>query len=214
MKERPILFSTGMVRAILSGKKTMSRRVIKPQPTININSFQYKNHVYPCTEEQFKGGVLEYCPYGKIGDRLWVRETFVLEDPREYTSDIVIPEDRPVKMSYSKEDGTQYRIPHYRATEPEPHIIPDNLRDGSDDRTRWKPAIFMPRWASRLVLEITQLRVERLQKITDEDVLKEGITLQEDFKALWNSINVERGFGWNKNPWVWVIEFKKNYLIK
>lgn len=173
MKERPILFSGEMVRAILDGRKTQTRRVIKPQGE-------------PYTIEDVD--VLK-CPYGIPGDRLWVRETFA--DLRG--------------MGF----GHKWA---YRADTPEGSES-DRIRIGYG--VRWKPSIHMPRWASRITLEITDIRVERVQDITYIDAKAEGVEYEkgytdprEAFATLWNSINAKRDYGWAMNPWVWIIEFK------
>jgi hypothetical protein len=169
-KERPILFSGPMVLAILEGRKTMTRRVRKPQPKL-----------FDTTARMVIG-----CPYGQPGDRLYVKETF---------------------LPWDASGGVEKYL--YRATE---H---GTAYDGS-----WKSPLFMPRKASRITLEITGVRVERVQEITWEDAKAEGITYdgfpdsacefyRQEFKILWDSINAKRGFGWDVNPWVWVIEFKQ-----
>lgn len=190
-KERPILFSAQMVRAILDGRKTQTRRVINPQPIwVADPSVPFK------TTDADPKGIIN-CPYGKTGDRLWVRETFCYHD-----------------------DLAMYL---YKA----------------DDVTccKWKPSIHMPRWASRITLEIVSVRVERLQDISEKDAIAEGISKvpfrpcegwpicdgymvgKDDgvtglaakastaYKKLWESIN---GPGsWDLNPWVWVVEFRR-----
>lgn len=135
-----------------------------------------------------------HCPYGQPGDRLWVRETWQL-------------------------NGNQREDVVYRATANLHSEIP------------WKPSIFMPRWASRLTLEITRVRVERVQDISEKDAKAEGTTLNPDYvkqklygdqdggwtfeyRKLWDSINAKRGFGWFKNPWVWVIEFTVQHPVR
>ncbi len=185
MKERPILFKSEMVRAILESRKTMTRRILKLQPKII-------HAIYPDgsieTERIFRRGDQRiHCPYGIPGDRLWVKET------------------------WTKIEGCEgpESIPTYRA---DGEI---SFEDGSS--VRWKPSIFMPRWASRSTLEITNIRVERVQEITVSDVESEGIELSFDeiakgwhkniFAPIWDSIN---GNGaWERNDFVWVIEFKK-----
>jgi len=163
MKERPIIFSGPMVRAILAGEKTQTRRIVKPQAV--------------------------KCPYGKPGDRLWVRESFC-EVVDQYGS----------------------KRAHYRASEPNLEVIrPMKDRPPYAGPPKWKPSIHMPRWASRIDLEITHVRSQRLQAITVGAARAEGIVAQpgylaSEFKALWESIH---GSGsWDKNPWVWVIEFE------
>jgi len=235
MKERPILFNTANVRVILDGRKTMTRRVIKWDiKLLAVYPDRVEAHFIKDDMAHFCNDFLSHCPYGQVGDRLWVRETFVLESDAEYgySEDEIkrIGVDKPIKSEIS--DGDYYHlIPHYRATEPEPNIVPPWV-DDFDDKTRWTPSIFMPRWASRLTLEITGVRVERVQEITEEDAIKEGAPAgyisayptifhkgqpnytetpkdyRMGFQRLWNSLNAKRGYGWDTNPWVWVIEFK------
>jgi len=247
MKAHPIILSAEMVRAILEGRKTQTRRIVKPQPPLDALIKEHSGvagYWIPYTADgrlmnsaqgSRKNDCGWYCPYGQVGDHLWVRETFVLESDAEYgySEDELkrIGVDRPIKSEIS--DGDYYHlIPHYRATEPEPNIVPPWV-DDFDDKTRWSPAIFMPRWASRITLEITGLRVERLQEITDVDIRAEGMGFagivpaqtamlatgtnnlkdlqvalnKAEFMDLWDSLNAKRGYGWDTNPFVWVIEF-------
>lgn len=183
MKERPIIFSTEMVRAILDGRKTQTRRVIKSQPNSNDYWQRAKGHLVPIEK------VARYCPYGQPSDRLWVRESF----------GFLI-------------GGTI----SYRANCDSWH-----LKHGYT--IKWKPSIHMPRWASRIYLEITEVRVERLKAITVIDLVDEGIEPQYEFDtnayneppmfkafiALWDSLNAKRGYSFETNPWVWVISFKR-----
>jgi len=187
MKERPIIFSSEMVRAILDGKKTQTRRVIKSQ--INCNRVYHAEQdrwlFYDISNDSYDLELDIKCPYGKPGDKLWCKETFV----RQYT-------------------GFDYGI-IYKA---------DGIKISED--MKWSPSIYMPRWASRIILEITGIRVERIQDITEEDAKAEGCEIghgltddspffaREAFQKLWDSINAKRGYGWYENPWVWVIEFK------
>jgi len=186
MKERPILFNAEMVRAVLDGSKTQTRRIVKPQPT-HFNPAGVPRRANPA------GGPSDLiaCPYGQPGDQLWVRETWRKVEPGE------------CGCSEHCNHRTGY---DYRAT------------GSGDDETKWKPSIHMPRAASRIQLEITGLRVERLQDIREEDALAEGVTLttchprhandmgRRAYQALWESIN---GPGsWADNPWVWAIDFK------
>lgn len=175
MKERPILMSAPMVRAILNGSKTQTRRAMKPDGKLRIDV------VSPAD------GGPPRCPYGIPGDRLWVREAWA---------------------PHPQDTSTAF----YRATvEAEPGFPVWS--------SPWRPSIHMPRWASRITLEITRLRVERLQDITDEDLEREGLqevidagvdhdgTPRDAWRALWTAINGSES--WTANPWVWVIEFKK-----
>jgi hypothetical protein len=191
VRERPILFSGPMVRAILEGRKHQTRRIVRVRkPT---------DHLVLASPY-----ATSLCPYGQPGDRLWVRETW----------------------------GPCAGGVVYRASE-----------DGAacPDGGKWKPSIFMPRWASRITLEVTDVRVERLQDISEEDIAAEGIPLKRSqltgglgvpgdwladerglddsfrgdlinaksaWQLLWDSINADRA-SWASNPWVWVVEFKR-----
>jgi hypothetical protein len=219
MKERPIIFSGEMVRAILDGRKTQTRRVINPamwhlvEEVLRVNGFW--------TFEVMEGQIISR--YGYPSDRLWVKETHVFE---KY-------EDEPVNnrpIFYHKGDDTEYDepywlCPHYRATDPTPELDYSEL-DGDDGepKCKWRSSRFMPKWASRIKLEIINVRVERLQEISESDAEAEGIHLlglpEKErynhprkhivaFKELWNLFNAKRGCEWDANPWVWVIEFKR-----
>lgn len=228
--EKPILFSDPMVRAILEGRKTQTRRIVKPQlvwkerhglcgdgwhwktPAVQLDAWD---------EKDLSAAMKEHCPYGQPGDRLWVRETFCIESSDEYSIDecVEAKDGRPFKPETDEEC---WQVPHYRATEPNVWITSDDDTEGAEERTRWKPSIHMPRWASRITLEVTGVRVQRLNLISNEDAIAEGIDCvwrgdngpQEfdqvpHFKKLWDSINAARGFGWDTNPFVWVITFKR-----
>ena len=191
-KERPIIFSGDMVNAILAGNKTQTRRVIKPQPWL-IDPAEKEYHKWECYDG--KNYYLIECPYGQPGDRPWVRETFgyiTLAENEVFTARR--PDGCPVRIYYKSEAN----------------------REGWVDMVPWTPSVFMPRWASRIMLEIVSIRVERLQDISEADAFAEGISGGDwlgdpvgEFKKLWNSINEKRGFGWETNCWVWVIGFKK-----
>ncbi|MFM0324814.1 hypothetical protein [Caballeronia glebae] len=189
MKERPILFSAPMVRALLDGRKTQTRRVVKPQP----------DGVLPGTNTPFwkdRGGREAICPYGKRGDRLWVRETWA----------------QPAALDPGP---TVYRADY-------PACVPTGFENvPSIDEITWKPSIHMPRAMSRITLEVTSVRIQRLQDISESDVEAEGTfagaweydngegteSARESFQCLWDSLNASRGFGWDFNPWVWVVAF-------
>lgn len=223
--DKPILFSSPMVRAILAGTKTMTRRVIKPQPVMHDFGIRGAIDLQPafvegCHKTTYKAVGVEVFNQGGTGSveapfyrgqRLWVRETWA-----------VSPFLNRVKPS-DLDPATQIV---YRASyQNDSHFV-------------WRPSIFMPRWASRITLEITHVRVERLQEITAADCLKEGFaqeiaeirsiekgwTLgrvmtesdesliakgQEWFQDLWDGLNAKRGFSWESNPFVWVVQFKK-----
>lgn len=193
-RERPIIFSAPMVRAILAGTKTQTRRALK--------QVQVRSAAMP--EPEWRS-VHTLCPYGQRGDRLWVREAW----------------------SRDEEDGALF----YRAdvgTGNEADDWQRNIYEGASGY-RWKPSIFMPRWASRITLEVTGVRVERLQDISEADAQAEGVTPKWEpgcsgrlmealggfsfrpaasaYAELWEQIN---GPGsWDANPWVWVVEFKR-----
>lgn len=206
-KEIPILFSTPMVKSILSGSKTQTRRVVKPQPEPPRAIYNEKDAIAIMgKKEEGTGQLLRFnwatnisgreitdgsifthrCPYGEVGHVLWVRETWAKKNDR----------------IYYKADCVQ--SPKYET---------------------WKPSIFMPKAACRIYLKITNVRVERLQDISEEDAIAEGAhpiiyhtkevleglqkerNYQEGFKSLWQSINGEES--WNQNIWVWVIEFER-----
>lgn len=189
MRERPIIFSGEMVRAILEGRKTQTRRVVKPQPPLDEWGVSK-----PWQTDAFEVNGRDYrCPYGLPGDRLWVRETF--------SPDYFDAQSRHAyRADWTLESG---------------EFVPE---------PKWTPSIHMPRWASRITLEVTDVRVERVQDISNSDIYAEGILppdpdepgpydpdegARSAFKDLWWSINAKRGYGWEKNPWVWVVEFKR-----
>lgn len=202
MAEKPILFSGEMVRAILNGRKTQTRRVITPQFEKKWGSgVRHGDDFYSChvnIEEPNGEWKWIRCPYGQPGDRLWVKETWRCEERGEYGVDGV----------------------HYRADDA--FIVIENTREASDawgdahrDGDPWRPSIFMPRWASRITLDVVRISVERVRDINEKDAQAEGMVSAEqpfydarhEFQALWNKINAKRGFGWDVNPWVWVVEF-------
>lgn len=205
MKERPILMKTDMVKAVLDGRKTQTRRVIKLKQPLPDNWGGISE----------RAGLMPSCPYGQAGDRLWVRETWNICELFE--------------DGYNGGFEAGYQIEPIPKTKPEyRHSLLLYERDGADAMTTWRPSIHMPRWASRITLEITDVRVERVQEITTEDIYKEGITVEKslkergisywsksdasymhsEFQSLWDFINLKRGYGWEVNPWVWVVSFK------
>lgn len=215
VKERPILFSAEMVRAILRGEKTQTRRVCRvdlqaaewvlQQPEWTTKGggwWTFKREIdssHPRYGERLACNSIAVdnvqCPYGQPGERLWVREkwgVFPLRrrgEPAQTSDEIV-----------------------YAATE--------ELKPTNDQYIgMYRPSMYMPRWASRLTLEITDVRVERLQEIREADAQAEGgwsygncpvhKNPQRSFATLWDSINAKRGFSWDVNPWVWVVSFKR-----
>lgn len=221
-----MIFNGEMVRAILDGRKTQTRRIMKTQPSdgfhptnngydLDLNAHWYtpgvvdKNgYLQPAKKDVF--GVADEnegyaCPFGAVGDRIWVREAFqgplvseeLLEEYRAYPEKFENPE----YCEYAADGGPR----------PEYCDLDDNLRHG------WRPSIHMPRWASRITLEITGVRVERLRDLSEDDAKSEGITPSSggvlpgweyriNFRDLWMSIY--GADNWEANPWVWVIEFK------
>lgn len=196
MEERPILFKGEMVRAILSGQKTQTRRVVNPSPDLIHCGIPFINghgQGGPGTKDRFIR-----CPYGQPGDRLWVRETIELR---------TLP-------------GNSFLSPVYRADGS--HVM-DGAHKASNHefmKRRVHSSIHMPRWACRIVLEIVSVRVERLNDISEADAGAEGIdfmrrfqdfdetiTAKDCFEVLWESINGPES--WQANPWVWVVEFKR-----
>lgn len=207
MKERPILFSAPMVRAILEGRKTQTRRILKTQP-FNVVPFigaddRPTGEFGLCSCHHMVIDQHVRCPYGQPGDRLWVREAHA-----------IVP-----RTAYAQSEGVQQTI---RRDDNHDAAIYREGWDRSEGGIRWRPSIHMPRWASRITLEITGVRVERLQDISEEDALAEGVRTIEDaakdgatwcdkprraFRFLWQSINGPAS--WDENPWVWVVELKR-----
>ncbi len=233
-RERPILFSAPMIRAILDGRKTQTRRTVKmpddagdvlidpggtvfgPGPYLKV----YKRNP-GCDAPMYPRN---HCPYGYPDDRLWVRETHALVGWDGFTHVVTKNGDRVMFRA----DGAE---------------LPDPYESGP----KWRPSIFMPRWASRITLEITEVRVQRLQEITEDDARAEGcrgvrgavgqmipgppLTAREDFERLWDSINgkprpmlddegepvlddderprMVASRSWSSNPWIWAVSFRR-----
>jgi hypothetical protein len=197
----PALFSAPMVRALLEGRKTQTRRILRDQPFIEM-AFMDEDYTQPSGKHYVIHGAKklraawpidgkpewddDLCPYGKPGDRLWVREAMRITDILRYDADQTIVPNIP--------DG-------WENTPRRPHVT----------------SMFMPRWASRITLEITEVRVQRLQEISTEDALAEGIPHPESlastignrgqYRSLWESINGKGS--WDANPFVWAISFKR-----
>ena len=209
VRERPILFSGPMVRAILDGSKTQTRRVVTPQPpewidNVGYSCFTPAGHIsgrgYWKGVPGDEGPGEKFIPlrYGARGDRLWVRETW-----RAWAT-----------VGAGTEVRTEYQAD---GREVDRHLddwsVPRSVAEGG-----WGPSIFMPRWACRLVLELTDVRVERIRDISAADCRAEGApggdTTNElgwrySFGSIWNELNEKRGYGWIVNPWVWVLSFRR-----
>lgn len=192
MNEKPILFNAEMVNAILSGRKTQTRRIIseKTLHLFDVAACAGECHPLELRDDRSQSYYLEFCPLGKSGDQLWVRETFA--------------------AGLCTESTLAYRATHKT----------EDLEEGWGETIKWTPSIHMPRWASRINLLITGVRVERLQSITLGDICKEvGCGLYDFFPAtdgfrvwteLWDSIYGQKeGENWQANPWVWVINFER-----
>jgi len=230
MKEHPILFSGPMVRAILEGRKTQTRRVIKPQPYIVADGWMWAKVAHLIENlsgtRYVKSKMAPLCPYGAPGDRLWVRETH-WKDKRDPDSCVIYAHD-PRYFKY-KRDGILGRCEHEDFART--NLTLEEAENAVQSNKNWKkhPSIHMPRWASRINLEITDIRVERLDVITKTDIRAEGVEVQyldhdgddynfrfsekqigyANFRYLWDSINAKRGYPWKDNPWIWVVEFKR-----
>ena len=218
MNDHPILFNSEMIKAVLDGRKTMTRRVIKGNPSDRHGRLDFEQGILKQSSQlngcwhvhkKFK------CPYGKIGDVLWVRENtrticYGRGDEFEYGEFCIEYLADDLLVSCPKEHHDWWRHNW--------HIRPSTTL----------PSIFMPRWASRITLEITAIRVERVQKITRADAVAEGIIHEvcdhghlevctagcwpepeHKFRDLWDSINKKRGYGWDVNPWCWCVEFRR-----
>lgn len=217
-KTRPIIMSGESVRAILAGKKTQTRRSVKRSHIFGRHHGLVDGplHADVYTESMLAG----HCPYGILEDLLWVRETFLLDDYR-FTRG-------PLPKASTLPDGTKFdSVLYFRA-------------DGEccqqfeacpcdEGPIGWRSPLFMPRWASRLTLEVMDVRVERVQDISEEDAKAEGVPVGEVvpvtingepgtgvifnarllYAQAWERINAKRGFGWESNPWVWVVEFRR-----
>jgi hypothetical protein len=235
VKERPILFTGDMVRAILDGRKSQTRRVIMPQPTYRENAgFCLKGQCYGLgfsPKETQLNFIRICCPYVQ-GDRLWVRETWWHPEPYSYGS---TPSGEELKCPRMV---SRHAPVHYAADGEPPNIpnthYPRGLRNGAysapDPWAIWtkRPSIHMPRWASRILLEITEVRVERVQEIDAMECMYEGIEISQvddagpfpvgpteasgwyrtEYRKLWDSLNGKK-YPWQSNPWVWTISFER-----
>ncbi len=222
MKERPILFSAPMICALLNGSKTQTRRIIKRQPgpywapvVGSYNPIVIRNGGYETPGPEIFGASDETegrkCPYGKPGDRLWVRETF--QGPL-FDGD---------QIENYKNDPSAFEKPSYCVYAADGGGAPEFMTPDDEFVCRWRPSIHMPRWASRILLEIVSVRAERLNDCSEADARAEGVTIADKhmngyctgeylppavraYRDLWESIN---GTGsWDANTWVWCVEFR------
>lgn len=214
MTERHILFSGPMVRAILDGRKTQTRRAVKPQPNSVKNFGKLVPYRRAAPPREMPSATFErpiVCPYGVSGDRLWVREAHA-----------IVP-----ASAYRMSEGVHQII------NPDDSCEAAVYREGWERSKpgKWRPSIHMPRWASRLTLEITDVRVERLNACSEADARAEGVfpaavyggevkswlpaedrrerfydTAVEAYAALWDAINGPKA--WDENPWVWAVSFE------
>jgi len=212
MKERPILFSAPMVRALLNRSKTQTRRVVK------LRNGQY----LPPSESADRPGwqqLLHSCPYGIPGDRLWVKETWGMELLWGTSGEGSISRGYEIRYRAGGECGFTYEGPDSE--------IDPFLRYYDTQKGNWRPSIYMPHWASRILLEIVHIRVERLQNLSETDALAEGVdpelcdharrsceeigcygnTAKAAYHGLWDQIHGQDS--WATNPWVWVVQFRR-----
>ncbi|EDV3055199.1 hypothetical protein HU71_004732 [Salmonella enterica subsp. enterica] len=209
MKERGMIFNAEMVRAILDGRKTQTRRPIKwKQTRFTEMAERDDGSLWPWAEDCERGGDIWFaCPFGVVGDRIWVRETFRVHSRATDVATLV------------------YRASVRNSWTEQTHRVPVAVCNKPATPEKWTPSIHMPRWASRITLEITDVRVERLNNISYDDAISEGIKqewtcidpglgsyahkndVQDDYETLWKSIYGTDS--WQANPWVWVIEFKR-----
>lgn len=214
MKQRPILFSAPMVQAILAGRKTQTRRIVKPQPTLITDAgkhsqYNYRGGIYSLNMYR-NSKIIEKCPHGQVGDQLWVKETWKPRIAHSCALDTCDCSD--VEVEYIADNKTIF----YSDNIDSEWLMPKAAQNGKN-----VSSLFMPRWASRILLEITDIRIERLQDISEADAQAEGCDNSKSesaievgwyekprraFERLWESINGTDS--WAANSWVWVVEFK------
>jgi len=216
MKETGLMFKAPLVRAILSGQKTQTRRIAKTEITMGRDSLLEPHRgckhagIYLLPEYAKEAAAL--CPYGKPGDRIYVRETWQgpLMSAKEWEDHY---------FSNADELTSKFKTPAYCKYAADGGPPPEFMTMDDDIVARWKLSIHMPKWAARIWLEIIGVRVERLQQITEADCIAEGAagghgsipsysysaTPLEHFRHIWEST----GGDWTANPWVWVIDFKR-----
>ncbi len=249
VKETPIIMSGNHPKLILDGIKTQTRRVVKlPDAPNHLGDWEPTFLGGDGTTRDSRGilvpridgiwhtrtGKFIKCPYGQVGDRLWVRETWRVESFMEGEPIMFGYKDGQTKECWDTEspdyESWEERV-SIQSTEDAEKAHSKQGDDGvyhwdiGQSPCRWRPSIHMPRWASRITLEITEVRVERLNQISELDAFAEGCRNQvlsdfapnfdivvrpasEVFSELWDSLNAKRGYGWEVNPWVGVISFK------
>ncbi len=212
MKERGMIFNGEMVRAILDGRKTQTRRLIKWKQTRFTEIGEREDgSKWPWSEDaEHACDFWHPCPFGAVGDRIWVREAFRVHSRATDVATLV------------------YKSSERNSWTEQTHRVPVAVCNKPATPEKWTPSLHMPRWASRILLEITDVRVERLNAISEEDARAEGIIdggclncgepepcgcdnpepdATDAFAYLWQSIYGQEN--WNADPWVWVIEFKR-----
>lgn len=208
MIERGMIFNAEMVRALLDDRKTQTRRIVKCDHQEMAE--RDDGTLWPWREDCEHGGDIWYpCPYGTVGDRIWVREAFRVHSRTTDVATLV------------------YKASERNSWTEQTHRVPVAVCNKPATPEKWTPSLHMPRWASRILLEITDMRVERLNAISEHDAHAEGVgklrggfwqhyqpswtqhqlSARGSFVTLWKSIYGEES--WNSNPWVWVIEFKR-----
>lgn len=221
MKERPILFSEQRVRALLVGQQTQTRRIMKTQALGPGQDNHEGVHAFDVSANHLHGykmmamtDISYQCPYGKPGDILWVRETW--RGP-------IVPESA---LAEYERDPTPFRLPEfcqYRADSNE--LGHHSMNDTEGEQFGWQTAIHMPRWASRINLQITGVRAEKIQDISEDDIMAEGVQTDSHFLNNFFTMNMnsespkeayrkawQKQYGatsWEVNPWVWVVEFQR-----
>lgn len=213
--EKPMPFKAPMVRAILEGRKTQTRRIVKPQPDCEVQDLPYWNVGRWRLRDDAPNPLK--CPH-PVGSRIWVRETWqvihcVPEYSEGYATGYADEWFAADNIPKSSEDG--WWVPVYKATDA---AADDHVEDRG---YKYRPSTYMPRWVSRITLEVTDVRVQRLQEIDGMDAKAEGVIIpahiphngadmdwaRREFKALWNSINGPDA--WEQNPWVWAYTFRR-----
>ena len=219
-KERPIIFSTPMVQAVLEDRKTQTRRIVKPQPG---DDAWWCAPPYLSTldlrDPQDRAGAVAVCPYGRKGGRLYVREAWrAHERPEDLVDGILFRADDAFVPIENTREAAEAWGAVYRRTP-------------CGRKPAWRPSIHMPKWATRLWLELTEVRIERLSEMRADDIVAEGVdvpdvdySVADDpralewerdcharglFQQLWDGLNAKRGYAWATNPWVWVLTFRR-----